>query len=244
MRNDKQIAVLTHIYYGYPDDDLKEFLLNLGRYNTIYFFNISNATSEKELVIYRIKNDFPNAIIIQTPNIGKDIGGKLALIDLYLKLNLRSDYFIFLHDKKSPHTSLGETWRKKLFRIIEPQNIAGILELFETDKKIGIISAKEFITNEFDKKNDAFNCSSNNILKSLINKYKLNLNTYDFVGGTMFYVRGEIIKTFFNKNSPLDIRATFENGNVLDHNEGTNTHAWERMLSWTAIDQGYYLKGI
>ncbi|MBA3706225.1 MAG: hypothetical protein H0W84_10105, partial [Bacteroidetes bacterium] len=71
-----------------------------------------------------------------------------------------------------------------------------------------------------------------------------DLKNYDFVGGTMFWIRAEIMNSFFRKNNALDIRATLEKGNVLDHEHGTYSHSWERMLSWIAIDQDYYIKGI
>jgi lipopolysaccharide biosynthesis protein len=60
----------------------------------------------------------------------------------------------------------------------------------------------------------------------------------------MFWVRSEIIVSFFKRYNALKIRATLENGNVLDNEFGTKTHAWERMLSWIAGSQGYYIQGI
>ena len=238
------INVLNHLYYN----NISE-LTNLAgngsqKIDYNFFFNLCSGTISNSGIKDSIVKNHSKPFIISSSNKGKDIGGKLALIDLCIQLKSNASYYIFLHDKQSPHTTLGETWKKKLFRIIEPANINRIIELFEKNKNIGIIAAEEFIVNEYDKKNDCFTCSSNSILKELIISYSLNLNNYDFVGGGMFWIRAEIVHSFFKKYSPLDIRETLETGNVLDHEYGTKTHAWERVLSWIAIDQGYYIKGI
>lgn len=245
MKNNSiSINLFYHLYYKSGLDIMYKALKKIPDYGLNIFINISHDTIQKEQLYFDIKNKYPKAIIIFSTNVGKDIGAKLALINLSIKLGVNSDYSIFLHDKKSPHTILGEVWREKLFNIIETENISKILSIFEQNNKIGIIAAKEFIANEYDSKNRDFNNTSNHILKDLIQKYNFNLNNYDFVGGTMFWIRAEIIQIFFNKYSPLEIRSTLEKGNVLDHEHGTNTHAWERMLSWIAIDQGYTIKGI
>ncbi|MEO6356940.1 MAG: rhamnan synthesis F family protein [Ferruginibacter sp.] len=237
------LAILTHLYYEDSYDELKGYFLNFEKLNSTLLFSVSRHQKSK-IISDRIKQDFPGSYIIETTNIGKDVGGKLALIDLSINLNITVDYFVLLHDKRSPHTSLGESWRKKLFRVVEPENIQNISKLFEKKKRIGIIAASEFITNEYNQKDDNFDCNSNRILKQLISEYGFNHIKYDFVGGTMFWVRSEIISSFFKKYNALKIRATLEKGNVLDNEYGTNTHAWERMLSWIAGSQGYYIQGI
>ncbi len=244
LPKDTSIVVLTHIYYGYTEGHLKESLLNLKKYNCDFIFNINERCLEKEQSILGLKKDFPSALIIQTSNIGKDVGGKLAMIDLMLRTKLKPDFCILLHDKKSPHTPLGETWSKKLFRIVENDNIDAVIELLKKDKKTGVVSAKEFITNEFDKSKNTFNSTCDDILRTLLSKYDFKLKSYDFVGGTIFWMRYEILASFFNKHPALTIRAGLEKGNVMDNETGTNTHAWERLLSWIALDQGYFIKGI
>jgi lipopolysaccharide biosynthesis protein len=166
------------------------------------------------------------------------------LLDLSLKLNVKADFYIFLHDKKSPHSPLGNVWREKLFRIIAPENIQKIERMFLQQKKLGIVGAKDFIKNEYDKKTQNFNCTSTQVLKALIQQYGFTSKNFCFVGGTMFWVRAEIFNNFFLNHEPLSIRGRLESGNVLDDKFGTQTHAWERMLTWIALNQGYSIKGI
>ena len=238
------ISVLTHLYYEDGFDTLKEDLKKLVDGNVQFLFNISADNTKKKELLDEIKSTFPASIVTVSPNKGKDIGGKFVLLDLCLKLNMKADFYIFLHDKQSRHNSFGETWRKKLLRIIDPQKIKAILELYDKQKKLGIVSAKEFVANEYDRETDSFDSTNEEILKTIINQYGFNLNTFDFIGGTMFWIRAGILNDFFGKYSALNIRATFETGNVLDDEKGTNVHAWERALSWISTHQGYTIKGI
>lgn len=240
----EKIAVLVYVYYKSSVDFLIEELTHMKDMQTHFFFCFCNNGVSNQESIHRIQSAFPLAYVIQTPNKGKDIGPKLALIHLCLSINLKVDYYIFLHDKQSPHTSTGQVWRKKLFRIIEPASIQKIIELFKTNEKIGIVGAEEFIVNEYNHSTAVFTTSNNEILKTLLTQYKFPEINYDFVGGTMFWMRAAIVNEFFLKHDPLQIRATLETGNVLDHIKGTNTHAWERMFSWIAATFNYQVKGI
>ena len=235
--------ILYHTYYGDLTDLFNSFQNN-SDVNFYHYFNICTENTSSQEIIKDIRKNISNAFVTCSSNVGKDIGGKLILIDLALNMNSDVDFYVFLHDKRSPHSSLGETWKKKIARIIQPEKINNVLELFTKDKNIGIIASKEFISNEYDTKNSVFNSTNNKLIKELITNYSLHLTNYDFVGGTMFWVRADIINSFFKKNNPLTIRATLEKGNVMDNEQGTYTHSWERMFSWIALDQGYYIKGI
>ncbi|RXK60018.1 hypothetical protein ESA94_13300 [Lacibacter luteus] len=206
--------------------------------------NIWIENEDKHKIYRDIKKEYSDALIIFSTNVGKDIGGKLALLDLSLQLNLKADFYIFLHDKKSPHSPFGNVWREKLFAIITQENIQKIEKMFLKQKNLGIVGAKEFIKNEYDRKSENFNSTSNKILKNLIQKYEFTSKKFCFIGGTMFWVRAEVFNNFFLKHPPLSIREGLESGNVLDDQFGTQTHAWERMLTWIAINQGYSIKGI
>ncbi|MEO6903063.1 MAG: rhamnan synthesis F family protein [Bacteroidia bacterium] len=240
----KKIVIIAHIFYENGWDLIAPQVKNLEHFQPALFVNICSNNLNKTKIINEINKTFQNAIVIISPNIGKDIGGKLAALDLSIRLNIKTDYYILLHDKNSPHTTLADMWREKLFKIVQKDNIPLILSLFLNNDKLGIVSAKEFISNEYDSKAKKFESTSNEIIKNLISKYQLNISNYDFVGGTMFWVKAEIYNNFFNKYNPLEIRATLEKGNVFDNIHGTTTHAWERILSYIAIDQDYYLNGI
>lgn len=246
MKQNKQLrlAVLVHLYYEDGFDQIKEELKNLPNDHTQFLFNISGENLKKDELIQKIAAQFPKAIVTVSPNKGKDIGGKLVLISTCLQMTSAFDFYILLHDKQSPHSSFGQGWRKKLFRIINPYAIDKIISIFEEQEKVGMVSSSEFIINEYNHKSHSFESNNNHILKNLLQHYALSPVSYDFVGGTMFWVRAVIINDFFRKYNPLGIRSTLETGNVLDHDKGTVTHAWERMLSWIVLDKQFTIKGI
>ena len=88
-----------------------------------------------------LTRSFSGSVILHTPNKGRDIGGKFALIDAMLKSENKTDYTLIIHDKVSPHTPTGKAWRDKLFEVIEPAGIDIVLSEFEANKKTGIISS-------------------------------------------------------------------------------------------------------
>ena len=239
-----RITLICHLYYADSLEWMQVYLNNLSTYDCTYLFNINCASEFHEELGIQIRKLFPKAIFIKTPNIGKDIGGKLALIDLATHLGIKSDYYILVHDKYSLHTSTGIAWRNKLFRILEPTIIEKTLQLFVKSQGIGVIASKECIMIEEMEKENNENSQNRKILLDLGKKYSLTPSSHQFVGGTMFWVRTEIFNRFFSFHSPLSVRKTLEKGNVLDFENGSITHAWERLLSWIIFTQGYAIKGI
>src|SRR5882672_10561652 len=147
------LALLIHIYYH---DSWKEIFRNqlkeLEIHAPLIMINLCVDIPGSSLLMQAIKKDFPWAYVIMTPNKGKDIGGKLALVDMFIKTKQDSKYIAFLHDKVSPHAITGERWRTKLFSIIQPGKIGSVIEEFQHNAKTGIIGAKDFIKNEYNEK--------------------------------------------------------------------------------------------
>jgi lipopolysaccharide biosynthesis protein len=238
------IAVLCHLYYKDSAESLVPYLKNLEAYNTRFLFNLCCDTTYYQELRQRVCQLFQNPILTGTPNVGKDIGGKLALLDTFLKLELDSDYIIFLHDKKSPHTTTGAAWRQKLLAILEPQNINKISGMFLRSEETGLIANGDLILNEYDPATKQYNCTSNAELQVLRARYGIHTDSHDFIGGTMFWARASVYRNFFTTVDPLQVRSTLEKGNILDHHAGTRAHAWERMLSWIVLNSGFKIKGI
>lgn len=237
-------ALLLHIYYRDSwDTYLKNSLSEIKDTGFELYVNISISSIDNQELIKKIKIEHPSSIIIETPNTGKDIGGKLALLNHFFLLKSNLKYIVFLHDKKSPHSASGEQWRKTLYKIIDKKNIQKIIRLMK-NQKIGIIGAKEFIINERNPYTKLFKSNNKKNLESLLTKYPLVLTNYQFIGGTMFWIKLEAIKPFFSKYSPIECRSELEHGNVSDNLSGTKTHAWERLLCWISSASNYILKGI
>lgn len=179
----------------------------------------------------------------ESTNQGKDIGGKLILMDAYLRLGIKSDYILFLHDKHSPYHTGGNEWKNNLFRIAQKEYEQKIIELFN-DPITGIVASQNAIRNELDNEQKSNAYINSPLIQALKDKYKIQPPHLQYVAGTMFWVRASIVEDFFNKYAPLYIRGELEAGNVTDHSNPTNTHAWERLLSWMVTSKGYQIKGI
>lgn len=238
----KKIAVFIHLYYH---DTVNNLFRNLRHFiekiDAQVFLNIDFQNPNLNRICKVIENRYPSIIVIKTSNVGKDIGAKLALMQAYLNLNFHSDYMLFIHDKKSPQLVHGESWQNILFKICKPSVVNQIDKLF-ADSEVGMIGRKE---NFYSKRNDTEKgifSGNKELTIRLSAKYGLNSDNYDFIGGTMFWVRSTIYEDFFKRYNPLSIRETLEKGNVMDDYGPTNTHSWERLLGWIVTSNGYKIK--
>lgn len=198
-----------------------------------------------------------NEKFVVAANIGKDIGGKLILIDLLTTLYPDIPYAILLHDKRSYYKQSGQWEKDALFSIIEPDKFRSIAAAFDSDPRLGLACAAGYLRNEYLGEGQ-FDTKNSDLLGQLIRHYAISDRDLRFVGGTMFWVRTSLLRDFFSQergvrpapamiaktwsNGALGIRATLEAGNVLDHEQGTLTHCWERMLSWIATSAGYKMR--
>ena len=236
-------AILLHIYY--KESWKSYFKENFSAIKDRPFHllvNLSIDMEDKGAVIADIKQDFSEAFIIETPNVGKDIGGKLALIDLFIRMNIQADHLVLLHDKKSPQAITGDRWRDILLKIINPDVIDTIYKSFSRDDRLGIAGAKEFIMDEYSKENRSRN--NGEIAFRLAESYGIETKDHRFIAGTMFWIRTPLFKTFFSVNPPLECRKKLEAGNVMDTENGSLTHSWERVFCWIATARGYKIKGV
>jgi Lipopolysaccharide biosynthesis protein len=233
---------MTHIFYEDSWQEIKPKLKHFDNGRNHFLFSISEACLVKDSIVEDIKTSFKNSYAVITSNIGKDIGGKLVLIDLYLMLGIHSTYIIFLHDKKSPQTFVGESWKNNLYKVIDPANHELILKSFGKDS-VGIVGAKEHIINEYNRETKQF-VHNNAITHKFLKKYSISIDSYEFLSGTMYWMKSSIIEDFFTKHHPISLRKDLEAGNVLDNYDDTIAHTWERMFCWIAANYGYSIKGI
>jgi lipopolysaccharide biosynthesis protein len=239
-----KISVLCHLYYPGSVYYFLTRLLPLKSPQTQFIFNLSASLYHNTFFCEMLMKYFTGAIVIYTPNQGRDIGGKLAAFDVLMKSGIQTDYTLIIHDKLSPHSPTGVEWRNKLLKIISPMELPKIFRKFQVNKDAGVITTKDLIENEFDPDKDNFRSTSNTNLWNYLKKYDLNTSDYNFAAGTIFWIRTEILRNFFSSHPPLSVRKEFEKGNSLDFDKGTNIHAWERLFSFIAHSQGYKTIGI
>ncbi len=243
MEKKFKIAVLYHIFYEDTCESICQELQPLLAFDTTFLFNISSDTPDKKYITALLRENFPSCFIIGTSNKGKDIGAKLSLLHLLLQLELEAEYLLFLHDKKSLQALKSSTWKKELLKIIDPDNLKKVIQIFETNKRCGIVATKEYIIEE-PVEEGQFIGNNKNILNNLLGNYQIKPSSFAFVAGTMFWARAKPMKDFFCSYDPLEIRKDLEDGNVLDNFSGTITHSCERVFSWIKTSKGILNKGI
>jgi len=243
VNNEPAIAVLYHIFYEDSYDLVCSELQPLQSYHPVLLFNICAETPGKKEMSEEIKKAFPGCFVIFTSNKGKDIGAKLAMLQLFMQLQLQADYFLLLHDKKSLQALKSATWKTDLLKIIFPDNIATVFQRFEENDHCGIVATKEYIITEPFEENK-FSGINGQLLSGLVPAYGLKPASLEFVAGTMFWVRATPLLQFFGRFHPLEIRKQLENGNVIDNFSGTVTHSWERLLSWIITSDKMFIAGI
>jgi len=214
------------MYHSFYDDVVMPDLRPLADKRIIGGIYINRVMGENRNVI---GEDLPKGVLLRhSPNCGKDIGGKMVLIDSFLRKHGKSDWIIFLHDKKSLHKSTGEAWKKKLWKIISKEFIEQALITISNNPDIAMIGPKS-CKNQWGR-NETDSSDMIVLVDKLSEKYNINKVEFCYVAGGMFWMKADIIRTFFSKWNPLAIRATLEKGNVLDNDRATVTHAWERLF--------------
>jgi len=242
FQEDLSATFMVHIYYENSWEEIRNKLKDFNNGKNYFLFSISEACLTKKEIIEDINKSFKNVFFLVTSTIGNEIGGKMALIDLYLLMEIKTSYIVFLHDRKSLQTTTRESWKNGLFKVIDPNNQKLILTLFK-DPKIGIVGAKDYIVNEYDNDNETF-LNNNQLSKKILTEFDLTIHNYDFLAGSSYWLRSSIIKKFFGKYHPILIRANLEANHVLDSNQERLSHTWERIFSWAATNEGYTIKGI
>jgi lipopolysaccharide biosynthesis protein len=249
----KEEPILSIFFHNYYGDDQKwvSFLLNQINLPFYLFYNsvtgsfprIDNGSDLQNLFNLSLP-DRAQLIIRSSTNKGKDIGGKLVLMDAYLKLNINSDYILLLHDKHSPYHSNSFQWSEDLLSIAKKAYQGKVLDIFQNNARVGIVASANSIKNEWDNEQNRNAYTDSIFIKKLKEEYHIHPDSLQYVAGTMFWVRAFLFKDFFSQYNPLLIRSQLEEGNVTDVEQPTKSHAWERLFSWIVISQGYQIRGV
>ncbi len=195
----KLLAIQIHIFYP---DLLPEIYFHLKNILFKYDLYITTDTLEKkkEIETFFEKNalSIANIFITQVENRGRDIWPFLyQMHQVYNKY----DYIMHLHTKKSIHSSVGNKWRKYLYKSLFGKNnhLERILLCAEKDKKIGFIAPSPYmkvIRSYYDNIN---NESYNRMIDELLSKLKINIDRQSikeqkFPSGNMFIAKKDAIK--------------------------------------------------
>jgi hypothetical protein len=221
--NESEIAVILHLYYTDLLPEFISYLKNIKQDYDLYLTLVKGSPMLAKTIneIYKFKQD-TNILLVE--NKGLDIGPAFLVMKNIIENGKSYKYYLKLHTKKSPLINFGETWRKELCKIcVSEINVHNSLNLLKLDN-VGMIANKKNICGFKDM------YTNSDIVKQYVKKFNLSLNNFEFVGGTMFWVDGELWENFF-KSINIDLEySRFCNGSFNDKKEGKYTHSMERIF--------------
>jgi len=235
-----KIAVCIHLFYPDMFEQIIPYLDNLKNDYKLYI-NLCPGQYNKKQVdsIYSYK---PDTIINVSRNRGVDVGGFLNTFKL---IDKDTDLVIKIHTKKGVGNNMvpsnavkrkgyeqaylqASGWFKNMMNGIlkNPQTINNIIQKFKTDKSCGMVGFKIY---------NSIGPNKNEIIK-IFNILNLNTNLMggDFIGGTIFWVRYDVLEKYLTNDNIDIILKNMQNGYVL---EPSPQHAMERIFGYMVTNE-------
>ncbi|MDX2082501.1 MAG: rhamnan synthesis F family protein [Rickettsiales bacterium] len=214
-----QLKVAVHLHLFYLDllDEFIESLKNIPHKFDL-FITLVDCDQSKIAKIFTI---FPNTKVFSIPNIGRDVGG---LIEVINNIDLNDyDVLIKLHSKKSLHTGFEQKdWRQRLTGALIGNKFQSALVLSKfCDKKIGMIGSFEDLSFIELENRDNF--------KNFCKKFEISDEAI-FFRGTVFAIRTKILQRFKEKKIILK---DFENS------DSACPYAFEHAFGSLCLAQNY-----
>ena len=227
----KKKAIILHLYYldmwPYFVDKLK-YIMGTNEYDLIvnipHYKNKEASSAQKNILA-----DFSDAVVLLTPNQGRDV---LSFLKIGKALRDNGyDYILKLHSKKSPQRQDGKDWSDEIITSLvakDEEKLKQIEKAF-TDTNAAIIgpsgSYVPLTTYYNDNQPKVHWLLSELFNKEVADEVNAHNDQYGFFAGTMFWVRLSAISGVFDL--PLTANNFPAESAQLD---GTVAHALERVL--------------
>jgi glycosyltransferase involved in cell wall biosynthesis len=222
----KKIAVILHLFYADLWDYFSEKLEIMDTKSYDLFVTVrENEERIKTIILEK----FPNAVVIDVPNKGRDVLPFLIVANSIKGKGY--EIFLKLHSKKSKHRDDGNTWMNNMVDSLLPKKKAALRQILETlDKEnTAIVGPK----NEYVSLSVNYEANKQH-LRRLIKHYKtrkvsehvdLSRFDYGFFAGTMFWAKFDALKPIISEKIKI---GSFESeGGQIDQ---TLAHAYERLF--------------
>lgn len=234
-------VVIVHVYYEDLFEKIMEYMENIPDDIDIYI-----TTSEKRNVerLSRMLEEkkLCRAQILLVPNRGRDCS---ALFIGCRELAEKYEYICFLHDKKTSGNNgaltIGETFMANLFENLlgGAGYIRNILQLFQEHESLGLLAPPIPVHGQyFCLKDNAWTSCFDQTVKlaeKIGIKIKVSKEKKPFVLSTAFWCRTEALRPLWDYGFSYE-----EFCEEPMPEDGTISHAIERILPYVAQKQGYY----
>lgn len=242
----KKLLIIVHIYYIKQWDYLSKLLRNLEL--TPNEYDLFITLSDKFIFFkYTILKDFPSANVVITENIGYDVWPFFKILNA---VNL-DDYELLLkiHTKRNLGTReilinqkyffWGFQWKMLLLSIIRSRrNFLKILESFEADNKLGMVSFYQLIDKLKSTETREHYKYCIDTANEILDKLKfLKQDCISYVAGTMFICRAGLFKPLQQLTIKKD-----DFHEINRNKEDDLPHVLERLFGGIITAQGFYIK--
>jgi lipopolysaccharide biosynthesis protein len=221
-----RIAVVAHVFYP---EIWPEIAAYLRKWRIDFRLYVTTPGDRFDRVVAAVNEHFTDAVIIATPNRGRDIGPFLACLPRVIGDG--NDIVCKVHTKKSGHWRHGNRWRNALFDGVLGVRVGHILSAFALEPSLGILAPAGYLITH-----RAGWDSNGDCVMDLAGRLGSidNLLPFRFGTGSMFWARTDALVPLLQLGiTPDDFPE--ESGQT----DGTLAHAIERLFPLSARIAGY-----
>jgi hypothetical protein len=218
------VAVLLHLYHQKLWPYFKAYLYNIHHPFDLYVNLTDERLDDNLRTTADIMNAFPTATVFVSPNLHRDIGGFLTVLNHIFDSGKTYESALFLHSKM--HT---DEWRTELVQALldNPERVDYIIETFKQSLSVGMVGCRKWL---FD---DGLNGGFGPEQAHYLNCFNLRFVSGQFIAGTMFWARWCLFANTFGKRR-------------ITHADLTPNGPWvmERVFGNLVRSQNYDIVGI
>lgn len=236
--NQPQTALILHLHYSAQTEVCLEFAANMPK-NSDLIVTTNNPEIRDIVEQHKIKRHFKNVIVLEVPNIGKDLAPLFIAARPYIK---DYDYICFAHDEdlKKHHfyCEALKHWQKNIYNILgSKEYVANILQTFVDNKFLGVLIPPQSWHGNYYKNVGSEWDGLFEQVSSLCSRLKINAvleKDKEPVAplGTMFWFRPQALAPLFDHKWEY-------NDFAISENEETY-RCLKRIIPFTAQSCGYY----
>lgn len=225
---DSPIAVVIHAYYEDVFDEILVYLEKIPEKQIRLY--ITTPIEKFKCFEKKLNKQKYKFYLLPVSNRGRDILPFLKVMPEVLKNG--HELLIKIHTKKSKHREDGDVWRNDIFqKLITEKALIDNLEQLANHHEIGMLGPSEHIVPM------SFYMGANEKrvaqLAARLGVAKDNLQSLNFVAGTMFMARTKAIVPLMNLAlTEIDFEAE------VNQTDGTLAHAFERVFAISAFSVG------
>ena len=228
------VAVLCHIFHKDLIETLMAPLDRLHRVGAVFYFSLSEKLQDSSGVRERLRQSFPDASFIETPNAGFDVGGYWNILSKFGSSELpKHENVVILHTKKCGHAMrAGDMWREHLSESVAGSDevLQHNLTLMQADPRVQMIGSLACMTLSWAAQNN--NTPWYLRLRTRVTNTPYTGQLHPFIPGTMFMARMQYVLSLYQRLRDV----TFEPYDTLDlvhRGDLTVAHAIERLFGTT-----------